>query len=738
MTAAPLELFATCGRGVEILLVRELLSLAAVDATERKGGVRFSGDLGVAYTACLWSRVASRILLPLSQFDVAGAAGLYDAALRIDWPDLFAVSSRFAIEVAGRSHTVTHSHYAGLKVKDAIVDRFREKTGQRPDVDTDNPDIRIHLHLDGNKAGLSLDLAGDSLHRRGYRLSSSAAPLKENLAAAILLRAGWPEVSTAGGALLDPLCGGGTLVLEAALMAADIAPGIQRERFGFEHWLEHKPRLWADVRAQAEERRRNGLARSLPPLRGQDISAAAIHAAQESARRAGLEKAVEFSVADLATAQPIGVAPGLLVTNPPYGERLGEESELIKLYSLLGATLKNRFAGWKAAVFTARPDLGPRLGLRASDLYSLYNGPLAAKLLLFDVPAGDTTHTPLGGEEFANRLRKNLRHLGKWAAREEVRCYRLYDADLPEYAVAVDLYQADELHAHVQEYAAPKTVDPVRAERRLREALSQLQQVLQLPATRIHYKLRKRQKGTAQYEKRAQDGQYFGVTEHGVKLWINFDSYLDTGLFLDHRPLRLRLQRESKGKRLLNLFCYTGVVTAHAAIGGARRTVSVDLSNTYLDWAARNLELNGFHGEVFARPPQVTPNAAHALIRADCLQWLAAQAAQSHPPQFDLIFCDPPTFSTSKKMEDTLDIQRDHVALIQHAAKLLTPDGVLYFSTNRRGFKLDTGSLQALKIEEITAQTLGEDFKRPPPAHKCWKIKLSHPLPRIAEHAQPG
>lgn len=737
MTATPLELFATCGRGVEILLLRELLSLGATDAAERKGGVRFHGDLSVAYAACLWSRVASRVLLPLAQFEVADADALYEAARKIDWPDLFAIDSRFAIEVAGSSRTVTHSHYAGLKIKDAIVDSFREKSGQRPSVDTDNPDIRIHLHLNGDTAGLSLDLAGDSLHRRGYRLSSSAAPLKENLAAAILLRAGWPEVCAAGGELLDPLCGSGTLVLEAALIAADIAPGLSRGRFGFEHWLEHKPRLWSDIRAQAEERRRNGLACTLPALRGQDISATAIRAAQDSARQAGVEKHVEFVVADLATAQPMGSAPGLFVTNPPYGERLGQESELIKLYSLLGATLKTRFSGWKAAVFTARADLGPRLGLRAHDMYSLYNGPLAAKLLLFDISVREVADAPAsGGEEFANRLRKNLRHLSKWAAREKVQCYRLYDADLPEYALAVDLYQAGELHAHVQEYAAPKTIDPVRAERRLREALSQLQEVLQLPTTRIHYKLRKRQKGDAQYEKQADEGEYFGVEEHGVKLWVNFDSYLDTGLFLDHRPLRLRLQREAKGKRLLNLFCYTGAATTHAALGGARRTVSVDLSNTYLDWAARNLELNGFHAEVFARPPQFAPKAEHALVRADCLQWLADQAAQSSPAQFDLIFCDPPTFSTSKKMDDTLDIQRDHVLLIQNAARLLAPGGTLYFSTNRRGFKLDTAALQALRAEEITSQTLGEDFKRPPPAHKCWK--LSHPLPRVAEHAQPG
>lgn len=721
MTTASLELFATCPRGVEPLLVSELTALGAFSAAERKGGVRFEGDLATAYRACLWSRLANRILLPLSRFELTDTDQLYETAKTIDWPDLFSGDSSFAIEVAGHSPVIGHTHYAGLKVKDAIADRFREASGKRPDVDKDNPDIRIHLHLDGAHASLSLDLAGESLHRRGYRKVGNEAPLKENLAAALLLRAGWPEVCAAGGALLDPLCGSGTLVIEAAMIAADIAPGLARKRYGFEAWLEHKPKLWQELRAEAETRRKAGLAQNLPLLCGTDIDPAAVRAAQDNARRAGLERQLQFSVADASSARPLGEVPGLVIANPPYGERLGQESDLIKLYSLFGSTLKQHFGGWKAAVFTGRPDLGPRLGLRAHDMYSLFNGALPCKLLCFDIAATETAAVS-GGEDFANRLRKNLKHLERWAKRDCVSCYRLYDADLPDYAVIVDLYQSDELHVHVQEYAAPKTVDPIRAERRLREALAQIQQVLEIPATHLHYKLRKRQKGSAQYEKQDEQGRFHVVEEQGVKLRVNFDDYLDTGLFLDHRPMRQRLQREAKGKRLLNLFCYTGAVTVHAAVGGASRSFSMDLSNTYLDWAGRNLKLNGFEAEPFPRPPQVAPRAAHALVRGDCMLWLREQAGSAKPMQFDLIFCDPPTFSTSKKMEDTLDVQRDHVEMIRNASKLLAPGGVLYFSTNRRGFKLDKESLNGLKIEDITAQTLDEDFKRPPPAHKCWKV----------------
>lgn len=721
MSSTDLELFASCPRGVEPLLVRELTALGCTQASERKGGVRFQGNLELAYRSCLWSRLASRILLPLSHFELTDANGLYDAAKLIDWPDVFDVNTSFAIEVAGRSPAVAHTHFAALKVKDAIADRFRDALGRRPDVDFEQPGIRIHLHLEAASATLSLDLAGDSLHRRGYRKAGSEAPLKENLAAALLVRAGWPEVMATGGGLLDPLCGSGTLVLEAALMATDSAPGLARERYGFEAWLEHKPRLWQALKDEAKLRRAAGLKRALPPLVGSDISDAALHAAQDNARRAGLDGKVQFKLADLSAAQPVGTLPGLVITNPPYGERLGQESELIKLYSLLGTTLKSQFGGWKAAVFTGRPDLGQRTGLRARDMYAFYNGALPCKLLCFDIHASQTTSIG-GGEDFANRLRKNLKHLERWAKREDVSCYRLYDADLPDYAVVVDLYLSDTLHVHVQEYAAPKTVDPVRAERRLREALAQIQSVLDIPLTQLHYKLRKRQRGTSQYEKQDRQDHFHEVEEHGVKLWVNFDDYLDTGLFLDHRPLRHRLQQEAKGKRVLNLFCYTGAATVHAAVGGAKQTVSMDLSNTYLDWAARNLEFNGIESELFPRIPQYAPRAAHALIRADCLLWLGEQAKLATPPQFDLIFCDPPTFSTSKKMEETLDIQRDHAGLILDTSRLLAPEGVLYFSTNRRGFKLDTDALKSLGLEDITAQTLAEDFKQTPPAHKCWKI----------------
>jgi 23S rRNA (guanine2445-N2)-methyltransferase / 23S rRNA (guanine2069-N7)-methyltransferase len=733
-------LFFTCARGLEPLLREELAALGLRETHERAGGVAARGRLEDAYRACLWSRLASRALLPLAQFELRDAESLYAGARELDWPHWFAVERSFAIEVAGRAPAIAHTHFAALRVKDAVADRFRETQGRRPDVDAERPDVRIHLHLHKQQATLSLDLSGESLHRRGYRAEGGSAPLKENLAAAILLRSGWPQFAAEGRPLIDPMCGSGTLVIEAALMAADIAPGLGRRDYGFLALNEVDRGAWQVLIAQAEARKQQGLAR-LPPLLGSDIDAEVLRAAQANARRAGLGGRIEWRQADVSAARPIGELAGLVVGNPPYGERLGGEAELIKLYSLLGATLKQHFGGWRAALFTARPELGPRLGLRAEKLWSFYNGDLLCKLLLFEVPRTETRAEP--APDLANRLRKNWKHLARWARREGVSCYRVYDADLPDYAVAVDLYPGDTLQVHVQEYAAPKTVDPVRAERRLREALSVIQSVFEVPAASIHFKTRTPQKGDTQYTRQSQQGVLHQVEEHGCKLYVNLDDYLDTGLFLDHRPLRRRIQDEAGGKRFLNLFCYTASATVHAVRGGAAASCSLDLSANYLEWARRNLELNGCAATVEAsgaaagtawRGPRTRLRGGHAhrLVRADCLVWLREQAAAANPAQYDLILCDPPTFSNSKRMDDTLDVQRDHVELIRNCAHLLAPGGTLYFSTNRRRFKLDQEALRELSVTDITARTLDEDFRRPPPAHRCWMIR--HPAP-AAGHA---
>lgn len=745
MSAFPL--FVTCPRGVEPLLAAELGTLGITDCREAKGGVSAQADLEAAYRACLWSRLASRVLLPLKTAEAGDADALYAAARDVSWPDVFETDSSFAIEVAGRTPGIANTHFAALRLKDAIVDSFRAAGLHRPNVDTDRPAIRLHLHMDRTQISLSLDLAGDSLHRRGYRKFGVEAPLKENLACAILARCGWPLTAEPEATnsvwqgksptqlpLIDLMCGSGTFLIEGAWMTADIAPGLLRRRWGFEAWLDHQPAVWQQLRSEAEDRRDAGLARPSTHFYGYDLDPRAVGAARANIDRAGLSGHIQVEAGDALAAVPpaalAGQPPGLIVCNPPYGERLFTEAELIKLYSLFGVTLKTQFGGWRCGFFTERSDLTPRLGLRAGQMHALYNGAIACKLLQFDIPPVDVSAASFdAAEDFSNRLRKNLRHLSKWAKRGDINCYRVYDADLNEYAVAVDLYHTDngELHAYVQEYAAPDSIDPIRAEKRLRGALASIINVLELPPERLHYKLRQSQKGSSQYQRQNDTARLHTVLEHGCRLQVNFDDYLDTGLFLDHRPMRLRLQREAAGKRVLNLFCYTGAASVHAAVGKAAATVSLDLSNTYLDWAQRNLQLNGFRAQLFERPPPDGERLPkHSLIRADCRDWLHSQAQRAQPPQFDLIFLDPPTFSNSKKMEGNFDIRRDHAALLADTMRLLAPGGTLYFSTNRRGFKLDAAVLEAYTTQNITAKTLDEDFKRPPPAHRCWAIQVRH------------
>ncbi len=715
-------LFATAARNLESLLVEEIRGLGIADAAETRGGVRFAGTLADAYRVCLWSRVANRVLLSLGRCDASDPDALYAGALAIPWEEHLDPGGTFAVQFDGSGPGIRDTRFGALKVKDAIADRFRERLGRRPDVRPERPDLQIHAYLHKGEATLSLDLSGESLHRRGYREQGSAAPLKENLAAAILLRAGWADIAADGGVLLDPLCGSGTLPIEGALIAADIAPGLLRRYWGFLGWRQHNAAEWRGLSQEAGDRRAAGIQR-LGSIRGYDRDPRAIRNALANLEQAGLAGRVHFERRELADCTPGREGDqGLLVANPPYGERMGAESGLPRLYALLGEVLRQRFLGWRAAVFTGNPDLGKHMGLRARRFHSLYNGPIDCRLLHFEItPEAFVSNRPRalppeergeGAKMLANRLVKNEKHLSKWRKREGISCYRLYDADLPEYAVAVDVYEGERCWVNVQEYEAPKSIDPKSARRRLREALGVIPEVLDVPQDQVFFKVRRQQKGAAQYERLAEHRRFFEVGEHGLRFLVNFEDYLDTGLFLDHRDTRRLVGELAAGKRFLNLFAYTGTASVYAASGGAVSTTSVDLSNTYLDWARRNLALNGFSG------PQ------HELIQADCLRWVEQAAGRR---RFGVVFLDPPSFSTSKRMTATLDVQRDHVALIRATLRLLEPDGVLVFSNNLRRFRMELDALSDLVVENITAATLPKDFARNPHIHGCWKIRMRQP-----------
>lgn len=746
------QFFAACPKGLEGLLHQELHELGATETRETVAGVYFTGDLSLAYRACLWSRLANKILLPLVSFDVDSQEELYDRAREIPWQEHLSPSGSLLVDFIGTNDAIRNTQFGAVRVKDAIVDCLRDFSGARPSVAKRDPDLLVNARLSKNKLVLSIDLSGESLHRRGYRIKQGSAPMKENLAAGILLRAGWPEIAAQGGALIDPMCGSGTLLIEAALIAADIAPGLGRASFGFERWLNHRNDLWLDMREEAFQRKKVGLSKvNLPEIRGYDADVRVIRAAEENIVSAELDQWLRVSRKELAEfKKPTHrtMEYGLVISNPPYGERLGEIESLKLLYAHLGERLRNEFQGWRAGVFTGNPELGKQMGLRADKKYKFFNGTIPSELLMFTINSETFVQSRVeqdgrfsqddeerqvaeqkvkaaakeeqaaaltsGAQMLVNRLQKNLKQLAKWANKNQVSCYRLYDADMPEYSAAIDIYRgqsqsgrAEQLYAHVQEYAAPKSVDEDRAAQRFAEIELAVPFALDIPAANISYKQRRRNKGTSQYEKMNEQptGALFSVVEGQAKLHINLWQYLDTGLFLDHRPVRLMIANMAKDKRFLNLFCYTATASVHAALGGARYTVSVDMSNTYLNWARKNFALNGLS------------EARNRLEQADCLKWL-----ENNDQQFDLILLDPPSFSNSKRMEDVLDVQRDHVGMIHNAMRALAEGGALIFSNNLRSFKLDTEALTAYTLKDISAETIDEDFKRDAKIHQCWLI----------------
>lgn len=714
------SLFVTTAKHLESLLAEELKQLGIEQARETRGGVRFQGSLAEAYRICLWSRVANRVLLELADFPADSPEALYQGIQTIDWQLHFGADNTFATRFHTSQSNITHSHYGALKVKDAIVDQFREREGKRPSVDTEQPDVRINVYLHRNRASVSLDLSGESLHRRGYRRGGGAAPLKENLAAAVLLRADWQAIAQQGGALLDPMCGSGTLLIEGALIAADIAPGLLRRHWGFSGWRRHDAALWQTLFSEAQQRRQQGL-QQLPDIRGYDVNVGSIRIAMENIENAGLAGLIHVEKRELADARPGHEGDcGLVVINPPYGERLGSDSDLPLLYRQLGRVLKQHFNGWRAALFTGNPELSRELQLRSQRRHTLFNGPIECKLFHYRIEADQyiTTTTyprPLRADEFtdnarmlANRLQKNHKHLSRWLQREGIHCYRLYDADMPEYAMAIDIYEGEQRWVHVQEYEAPRSIDSNKARQRLREALGVILDSLSITESQLFFKVRRKQKGRAQYEKLADQQHFHLVRENGCRFWVNFEDYLDTGLFLDHRLTRRRIGEQAKDKDFLNLFAYTGSASVYAAHGGARSTTTVDMSTTYIDWARNNMELNDFSG------PE------HHFVQDDCLKWIEQNIGRQ---QYDLIFLDPPSFSTSKRMDRTLDIQRDHVMLIRQCMKLLRKDGLLIFSNNLRNFKLDEEALFSLEVTNISKATLPRDFERNPKIHHCWEIR---------------
>ncbi len=706
------KLTASCAAGLETLVVNEIEMFGGVDVERARGLVTWKGNIEAAYRTCLWSRYASRIFLTIAQFEALDEDALYRGALAVDWESHMRLENSFAVDCSLNSSNINHSRFAALRVKDALVDQFRDKYGDRPGVNILRPDLRIRLYIYKNQATLSLDLSGESLHMRGYRSEGGGvAPLKESLAAAIVSFAGWDSSENPEQMLLDPMCGSGTLLIEAALIHGDVAPGLSRSYFGFTGWKEHDEKLWNRLVEEAIEREEVGMEGAWPTILGYDADPRAVALARKNIENAGFDEHIVVRQGQFAHLRR-PAAKGLLVTNPPYGERLFEKEEAEQLHRALGIVCKRELDGWQLGIFTSNPEFGDRMGIKWEKTYRLYNGPINCRLFCgtakSDVDTSFEWHichdkAPNEGIEFGNRLRKNVKKVMKWARREQVSCYRVYDRDLQEYNVSVDIY---EKWIQVQEYAAPSSVDEKIARARFQQVLAQVRHLFSVRRDRVFIKTRRKQKGKAQYQKQGSKKKMHVVREGKCSLLVNFTDYLDTGVFLDHRNIRLRIAREAKGKRFLNLFAYTGTATIHAAVGGAATTTTVDLSANYINWTRMNLGLNGFGG------------LAHETLKADCMQWL-----QEEKGEYDLIFVDPPTFSNTKKAQRVFDVQEDHKRLIELAVNRLSSDGLLIFSTNFRQFKLDESIKTYYVVKNISKASIPFDFARNTKIHQCWEIR---------------
>lgn len=737
------EVIIRCPRRLERMLSQEFAELQLPSVQLFKGGVQGLWTFEEAELACFASRIASRVLWPLARFPALNADGLYAGAASLPWGQWLLGPRSLGLGFDGVHDQLRHTRFSALRIKDAIFDRLRQDGLPLPELDPAGAELQLHGVLHREQVTLYLVLGGGALHRRGWRRDAGVAPIKENLAAAILRLGGWGL--GAEGPLLDPVCGSGTLLVEGALMALGIPPGASRERSGHDRWVGAERTQWASLRARSGAQEREA------PLRliGRDADPEQLARTQVHLEAAGLldHPLLELELAEGRLEDYAGteVAPKLIVGNPPYGARLAASEDLLPT---LGRTLVKHHPETKLAFIVGVPAgedsdtraLIARLGIPGLKASALNNGALEALVLSGATPAApeakeDASGSAGGGpapgedplwekaleaaESFANRIRKNRAHLGRWARKQGVSAYRLYDRDLPEYVLTIDHYGTA---LAVQTYEAPNTIDPAQAALRQKAALALLPQAAGVKEEALYLRERRRTSPENQYGVASRAQERVQVIEGPAKFWVNLSDYLDTGLYLDSRGIRraiaeyLRILRARRarqaqgGPRFLNLFSYTGTATVQGALGGAEESLSVDLSRTYLNWARDNFELNRLDG------------ARHSLQQADVKAWLTSPPAGPWESNFDVILFDAPTFSNSERMAEDLDLQRDHPVLLEAALKRLAPGGVLFFVTHARRFDF-TFEATGWLAEEKTHLTLDQDCDRGRPPHRCWLIR---------------
>lgn len=716
-----LQLTATAAFGLEAVVVRELQQLGYTGKITRPGRIDFEGDESAICRANLWLRSADRVLIQLARFSAADFDTLFETAREIPWEQW--IDPAAAIPVRGRSHKSQLTSVPAIQrtAKKAIVERLLARR-YAPVLSETGPPVPVEVALLDDEAALSLDTSGEGLHKRGYRSLAGPAQLRETLAAALVQLSFWKP----GRPLIDPFCGTGTIVIEAALLGRRLAPGRIRT-FAAEYWPAIAERHWRDARTEAADL-------ALPALDerpiGTDIDAESLSLARYHATQAGVGDDLHFqqrAFRDLSSKRQFGCT----IMNPPYGLRMGQEREMVELYRSMPTVLR-RLKTWSHYILSARNDVEQLLGQSADRRRKLYNGRIECTYYQFYGPrpgvsrptsvvtpieksSADNVAPAFGGlrdeasrqaAEFANRLRKRARHLRRWPTKHGVTCYRLYERDIPEVPLVVDRYE-DALH--IAEFERPHDRTPAEQADWLDLMCRTAAETLAVSRDLVFLKHRQRQRGNQQYERTDDKNVVKIVHEGGLKFAVNLSDYLDTGLFLDHRNTRSMVRGAAAGKSFLNLFCYTGAFTVYAAAGGATVTTSVDLSANYLSWAAENLRLNEFSGE------------QHRLIRADAADFLSSLPSNE---MFDLAVVDPPTFSNSKRLDHDWEVQANHASLLKDLIKHMSPSGIIYFSTNSRRFKLDEVALKHVSVREITKQTVPEDFRNKR-IHRCWRLVVT-------------
>ena len=730
--------FATSAANQGDLIAEEARKAGAERVRVTPSGVDFEGSLETGYRFCFETRISSRLLMGLFvDDDIISDKELEEATAMLPWEEYIDPTKTLKVTCTTQNcRYITNSHYGALKVKDGIVERIREKfNGERPYIEIHEPDLTVHVHIEDTTVKWYVDFSGENLSMRGYRGEQTEALLKEHLAAALIGRSEWRKNVNDGNPLpfYDPFCGSGTIAVEAALMATDTAPGLLRKKpYPFESLPNFDKEAFDRVVEEAEERRRKAIDERDISIFASDISRTAVEISKAAALKAGVYDFISFSVQDFTKLEKPPVSKGCIVTDPPYGERMTVR-DIDLLYENTGKVLQNVFKGWDATILTGNSELLSNIDMKPDRTNTLFNGGIMCQAAHYHIFTDEEREAmmqkalekkkqrqaePLtpGAEMAYNRLMKNLKEITPLMKEQGVECYRIYDADMPEYSASIDIYMGK--WVVVSEYAAPDTIDPEDAKRRLGELVRATEKATGIDEDFIYVKERSRQKGKGQYTRLAANNKMMVARENGVRFLVNFTDYLDTGIFLDHRPVRMMIQEMAKDKRFLNLFCYTGTATLNAIKGGALSTVSVDASSTYLAWMEENLKLNGY-STVFG----------NLLYKSDVIDWL-----WDTYDKFDLIFCDPPTFSNSKDRRGSFDVQRDHVKLIDAAAMHLSPGGTLIFSNNYRKFKLDPEVMEKYVVEDITEKTIGDDFKRDMKIHHCYLIRKKIKVKISANH----